>query len=165
MLSRPMRLAIAADVADDVLLAGLGCVADDGVRDFCVVEDLRPSQLRAHWRASVVGLSPRKTKPRSAPVRRRVYSIMVVRMSSSTRVLLKLCAAWRKRESFSSSVPEAARRHPLEERLGGGVVVCGDEEEGDAGRAELNAVTGMEASSILADVVDEGPVEATEILQ
>ncbi len=32
-------LTVATDVADDVLLAGLGCVADDGVRDFRVVED------------------------------------------------------------------------------------------------------------------------------
>src|SRR6202041_791612 len=33
-------LAFAADVADDVLLTGLGCVANDGAGDLCVVEDL-----------------------------------------------------------------------------------------------------------------------------
>ena len=43
--------------------------------------------------------------------------------------------------------------------------MCGVEDEGDAGCAELDVVAGVEAGGVCADVIDEGSVAAAEILK
>jgi hypothetical protein len=158
-------LAFPADVADDVFLAGLGCVAHDGVGDLFVVEDSVALAVEgAHEGEGGGAIAEEDEAALGAGETEGVLNHGAENVFEHASVVEALCGLQEESELLELGT-SVAGRDLVKECAGGAMVLFGDEEEADAGCAKFYAVAGMEAGGVRVEVVDEGTVTTAEILK
>jgi hypothetical protein len=158
------RLAFAANVADEVLLARLGCVADDGVGDLGIVEDSLAFVVEGTLENEGGGaIAEEDEAALGTGEAQGVLDHVAEDVFEHTGAVEALCGLEEEGELLELGSGDHGR-HAVKECPSGGRVLRGDEEEGDAGCAELDTIAGVEAGGVRSGVIDEGPVAAAEIL-
>jgi len=158
------RQAVAAYVADDVLLAGGGCVAQDGVGDLGVVCEGKAFVVEAGFEAKVGCVVAEEDEATlGAGEAEGVFDHGAEDVVEDAGVVEALRGLKEERELFELGACGVAG-DAVEQEAGGGMLLGGEEEEDDAGGPDLDAVAGVEAGGLLADAVDQGAVAAALVL-
>lgn len=157
-------LAFATDVADDVFVTRLGRIANDGVRDLCVVEDSVAFAIEGTFEREGCGAVAKEDEAAlCACEAQSVLDHGAKDVLQYAGVVEALCRLEKEGELFELGAGGLGR-DTVEEGSSRDLIVLGDEEESDTRGAQLDAITGAKVDFFGQSVVYKGSVTASEVL-